>query len=512
MTKIWGLMLAILLWALYTVSQASLTLNFPDINISSFQNKFSLVHFMAPGNNFWGSIFWLASKSLQTPIHIQFTSNPETKTCTKWVRGLYFNSQRGKRLRPLDQDTLVLLQQQNNSYDTLTITWGLYTTCSGGTNNPYSVFGYIKYTRWGKDSHIVAGTQLDYKNNKMIPAFANSLQYFDNKVPLGYLYDSNGGIGYIWGALTGHEDLIHFLNSWGNINNWFTYSWETIVSDNTNRETTIMSENTAVATMRNLIIQWSVGLSKSINASERTSLLGNTENKTVILNGSDINASTLINIAKQKAQALCKWQDIYTTEIILPTSPENILCFKNTPALTINLNQEETYVNKTIIVQNGNVILQGGMKKNSPALDLFVDKWIVYLPTTLSEQHFDIQWFPTDIAWFNAGLYLKWNFIINGLIVGGTPWMPGEFNHKLHLQGKITLLNTPLTPSTQRITQILDILWAGYENYISLQNIFTRQCGLGGTGSDTTPCKQGTAISTTPLVILNGNYPSNIVQ
>ncbi|MEI6773728.1 MAG: hypothetical protein WCL18_02675 [bacterium] len=39
-------------------------LNFTDLNIQSFGNKFSLVHFMAPGNDFVGSVFWLSSKSI----------------------------------------------------------------------------------------------------------------------------------------------------------------------------------------------------------------------------------------------------------------------------------------------------------------------------------------------------------------------------------------------------------------------------------------------------------------
>ena len=42
---------------------------------------------------------------------------------------------------------------------------------------------------------------------------ANSFQYFDNKVPIGYIYDSNGGIGYVGGILSGHENLIDFLNN-----------------------------------------------------------------------------------------------------------------------------------------------------------------------------------------------------------------------------------------------------------------------------------------------------------
>ena len=69
----------------------------------------------------------------------------------------------------------------------------------------------------------------------MIGEFADSLQYFDNKVPIGYLYDSNGGIGYVGGELTGHENLIDFLNDGEEINNGFVYSGDTIVSNNGGR-------------------------------------------------------------------------------------------------------------------------------------------------------------------------------------------------------------------------------------------------------------------------------------
>ncbi len=141
---------------------------------------------------------------------------------------------------------------------------------------------------------------------------ANSFQYFDNKVPIGYLYDSNGGIGYVGGVLNGHEELIAYLNSGGTIQNAFTYSGVYIVSNNPDRETMIESGNTAMQTMRNLIIQGSVGLSKSLDEKERVSLLGNLQNKTIIYNESNINSSIVINFAKQKAQELCQGQNPYT--------------------------------------------------------------------------------------------------------------------------------------------------------------------------------------------------------
>ncbi len=491
--------ISVILGALYALGNVfSINLFFPNLNNQSLQDKFSLVHFMAPGNNFGWSIFRLATKSVWP--RVINTPSGDTKTCTKLVRGLYFNSQRGKRLRPLDSDTLTLLQQQNSWYNNLQMTWGLYTTCGSG----YGIFGYIEYTRWGVVSKIAAGTKLDYNNNRIIDSMANSFQYFDNKVPLGYIYDSNGGIGYVGGYLTGHDALISFLNSWGSINSGFMYSWDTIISHDPGRTTTIESWNNAMQTMRNLIIQWSVGLSKSIDEKERISLLGNFQNKTVIYNGSDINSSTVINFAKQKAQELCQGK-----EINLPISTdETILCYENTD-LNIDLTQPTTYENKTIIVKSGNVILQGGMQEISPSLDLFIDKGILYLPDPFTtRQTFNEQWFPETsgvIAW----LYLKGNFIINGLIL----WWTTGFNHKLHLQGKITTLNTPLTPNPGRTWQIENMFgWSLYDNFINLQNVFVRTCGFDGTGSDGSQCMTGNIISSTPLVILNGNYPSNILQ
>lgn len=495
-----------IVYAIGNISMA-LNLNFPDINIQSFANKFSLVHFMTPGNNFVGSSFWLTSKSIPW---ITITLNGNTKTCTKQIRWLYFNSQRGKRLRPLDSESLTLLQGQNNSYDNLIITWWLYTTCE---NDPYSVFWAITYVREGITGHIVAGTKVNYQQNRIDPQFSKSLQYFDNKVLIGYLYDSNGGIGYVGGNLNGHNNLINFLNTNGSINEAFMYSWDTIVSSHPDdRQTTVASENNAMETMRNLIIQGSVGLSKSMDVMERFSLLGNLQNKTLIYNGGDINSSTLINVAKQNAQMLCQGKEKYEPNIskILWAYPGNIICLENKD-VKINLNTNSTYENKTIIVKNANVILEWGMNESSPALNLFIDGWILYLPDPITRQTFDTQWFPSSTNPINSWLYLKGNFIINGLL------LPAEgttgFNHKLHLQWKITMLNTPLEASEGKIDQIENMFWINiYTNFINLQKVFTRTCGLNGNGSDQTPCDTGGVISTTPLIILNGNYPSNILQ
>ncbi len=493
--------LIIIIWitigALYTISQANIILKFSDIDIAAFEDRFSLVHFTAPGNNFPWSIFRLPSISVNQTVKLW----AHQKTCTKQLRGLYFNSQRGKRIRPLDQQTLWLLRNQHSSYNNLEISWGLYTTCDSGNN--YGIFWAITYVRRGQTGYVVAGTKLDYTNNKILPSMANSFQYFDNKVPIGYLYDSDGGIGFVGGILSGHENLIEYLNEWWTINNWFTYSGNDIVTNNTWRATTITSNQNAIETMRNIMIQGSVWLSKSMEEKERISFLGNMNEKTIIYNGSNINSSTVINFAKQKAQELCQGKE--KNKALADT--DTIACYENT-----NLHIDiwlTNYTNKTIIVKSGNVILEGGMQINSPSLDLFIDKWLLYLPEPITAIDFNDNGFPTS-QWSNSWLYIKWNFIINGLIVGNW-WAP--FNHKLHLQGKIIMLNTPTLPTQARIDQVEGLLWTNIDTWrINLQNIFTRKCGLWGTGSDGSSCINNNIISTIPLVIVNGNYPSNLLQ
>jgi len=495
--------LGIVLWTLYGLGNIfAITLHFENLNLSAFEDKFSMVHFMTPGNNFWWSIFRLPTKSV-SPTIISIGSEGDVKTCTKQVRGIYFNSQRGKRLRPLDVDTLQLLKDQNSSYDYLILSWWLYTTCDSGHN--YGIFGKIDYNRWGITTHIVAGTKLKYNQNKIIVDMANSLQYFDNKVPIWYIYDSYGGIGYVGWLLSGHENLITYLNNGWSIQSWFIYSWDLIVSNTTGRETEVTTWTAAMETMRNLIIQGSVGLSKIMEQSERISFLGNTTKKTIIYNGTDINSSTIINFAKQKAQELCQGKQFNQPL----SSPGPILCYDTETTIDLSTND---YQNKTIIVENANVILQNSMWETSAPLDIFIDKGNLYLDNTATTISFNEQGYPGTPTIYN-GMYLKGIFIVNGLLLAWSPWSEVQFQHKLHLQGKITMLNTPTLPTQARKDQVEELLWTNiYEPWINLQNVFKRTCGLDGTGSDLSQCTSNNIISWIPLVILNGNYPSNLLQ
>lgn len=490
------------LYGLSNVFAVQIHLN--TLGMQALIQQFSSVHFMAPGNNFLGGIFWLDTKNVEKQtINIK---PHHSKTCTKQIKGIYFNSQRGNRIWPLDEETLTTLQSYNTTYNTLHITGWWYTNCDSGSN--YGIFGDITFHRWNHTSHLVAGTKLRYTGNTLQAAMANNFQYFDNKTPLGYLYDSEWGIGFVGGKGTTdcYSRLIQQTNNNTSINDNFMYSWWTIVPRDPTCILQVGAANAAMESMRNMIIQWSVGLSNSVPNSERNVVLGNTNTKTVIYNSNDIQSTTIINRAQKRAQQLCQGK-IKNPD--LATTNDSILCYENTN-LTIDITQSWTYQNKTIIIKNGNVFLSGGMTKNDPPLNVFIDKWLLYLPTEpWIYQNFDDQWFPATSGKY-AWMYLKGNFIINGIIVWANMT---SFSHKLHLQGKLITLNTPTPASDIRKKQLNNIFpnLSGYIPYITLANVFVRTCGLNGSGSDETICGTNT-IWSTPLVILNGNYPSKLLQ
>jgi len=482
-------------------------LKFPSININSLKDRFSNINFTSPWNNFGWGIFWLNTKSLSWNTNIILWS--KTKICSKLVRWLYYNNQRWKRVRPLDEESLDLLKNMNSSYNELQISWWLYTTC----DSRFSIFGMITYNwKWNK-SYIIAWTKLDYQTNRYQSDFSNSFQYFDGKIPLWYIWDSYGWIWFVGWNLSWNEALINFLNNWWSINSWFKYSWDQIVSNNPGREFSINKTwDTALDTLRNIIIQWTIGLSKSLTDNERLSLMWNLQTKTVILNWPSINSSNIINQAKNSSQTLCKWKSRLNSTT-LPSDNQKILCYQNTN-LIINLSETTKYENKTIIVQSGNITLVWWMRSDYPSMDLFVDKWILYVNSNNSDlENFDAQWFPSDINAINSWIYLKWNFVINGLIIWWTPWYQTWINHKLHLQWKLTSLNIPVSPNQWRISQIENLLWSSdYQGWINLQNVFTRVCNLNGIWTDGTSCENGNNISITPIVIIDGNYLSNLIK
>ena len=502
-------MFAAILMVIFCSTFSSSLLNFSDMQVQSLADRFSPIHFNTPGNDFVGWIFRLTTKSLTGNMKI--TLWWEERDCNKQVRGIYFNSQRGKRVWPLDEYTLILLQQTNSWYNQLQLSWWLYTSC---TNNNYSIFWQVKYNRKnGTSSEIVAGTTLNYAKNTRWSNFADSLQYFDNKTPLGYIWDSYGGIGFVGGTISWSEELISYVNDGWTINDAFQQTGSGITNSTGSWIFTSNSSwDSATNTMRNLMVQWSVGLSQSMTIQDRTSLLGNPQNKTVIVSTENINNATLINQAKQNMEKVCKGKT-WSTNTALQASNDSVLCFQNGP-LTIDLLTDETlYHDKTIIMEWGNIVLHNSMQSTFDGLDIFIDQGNLYLDNNVSnKQSFDNQWYAGGTPAVNSWILVRGNIIINGLLIWWTPGYESGYQHKLYIQWKISSLNTPFTPTQTRKDFVTDVLWAGFDNRVWLQNVFVRTCLLNGVGTDGTTCKWANGIVSTPLVIVDGKYPSRLLS
>ena len=502
-------MFAAILMVIFCSTFSSSLLNFSDMQVQSLADRFSPIHFNTPGNDFVGWIFRLTTKSLTGNMKI--TLWWEERDCNKQVRGIYFNSQRGKRVWPLDEYTLILLQQTNSWYNQLQLSWWLYTSC---TNNNYSIFWQVKYNRKnGTSSEIVAGTTLNYAKNTRWSNFADSLQYFDNKTPLGYIWDSYGGIGFVGGTISWSEELISYVNDGWTINDAFQQTGSGITNSTGNRIfTSNITWDNASNVIWNLFVQGNVGLSQTMTAQDRTSLLGNPQTKTVIISTDDINNSTLINQAKTNMEKLCKGKT-RSTSTTLAASNDHVLCFANTN-LAIDLQADEQfYRDKTIVIKSGNILFSNSMESNDNGLDIFVDQGNIYLANNPSNmQSFDNQWYIGWTPAINSWILLRWNIIVNWLFIGWTAISPTTFNHKLYIQWKISTLNTPFAPTQARIAFVTDVLGAGFDNRIWLQNVFVRTCLLNGVGSDGTTCKWANGIVSTPLVIVDGKYPSRLLS
>lgn len=497
--------------SIYT--SASVLLDFA-IGQQTLSNSFANIHFATPGNDLGGGFFFIPSDSLTQPVTI--TLGGQSRTCGQQVKGLYYANARGQRLWPLDQGTLDALISVSGAYSNVTVTGGLYTSCTGSnvTGDLYSIYGSIKHTRGGNDYYIIAGTKYDWNANSYTPNFAASFQYFDNKTPLGFIFDTMGaGVWFVWGKLsTGtYPKIVTDINANKVINQLFVYAQgETgiIASGNWYNEqiqgtTPFAGLDTAWGGLK---VLGTVALGQALR--DRAAVIGNTDSRNSTFSAPNINISTLINTANAKATQLCRG---VTSTNINDAGP--VLCFSNMD-VTIDLSNTTQYNGKTIIIQNGDAILQNSMVAGSPSLDLFVNKGNVYLANSVSNlQQIDGQGNIVPVG-VTQGRVIKGVVIANWLLVAGDGTTPAAVQNKLYFNGKISTLNMPVEPVQGRIDQITNLLGASFVNWINLQNVFTWQCNpISAVGTDGVSCGNASdQYANIPFIVRDEQITSRLLQ
>ncbi|HKL44317.1 MAG TPA: hypothetical protein VJ892_03490, partial [Candidatus Absconditabacterales bacterium] len=189
--------------ALYFIGIVAINAINYQVNSSMSPDYYSIVHFNQNGNDFEG-LFLLNGDVTQNSGEVISFSGVE-KTCFKQIKGYYYNSQRGARWRPLDQDSLIYLQSINASYSGLNMEGGFRTSCSGEDEG--NVYGQITHTYKGNTFKLLAGVDYNFDDGKYINHYSGNLNYVniqDSFSMNGYVYDTWGGIG----KLTSNINLV----------------------------------------------------------------------------------------------------------------------------------------------------------------------------------------------------------------------------------------------------------------------------------------------------------------
>lgn len=496
---------SLILWV--NASQNKITVDW--IKDQTLANKFSTVHFNVWGNDFGGGFFWTEAKNLSTPQIITTTANWEALSCTDQVRGFYYNSQRGERLWPLDEESKTDLKSVKWDYDNLTINGGFYTNCQKGSinekkefipnktdNRTYShtaIYGRITHNYKGKQYSLYAGLLNHTANNELPQAELRcNLQRIDNQYPFGYIYDKAGGIAMVGAYVKSenlaqvnafHESFTEKLSETKCVNDFYSLREDPNNPEKTipktddpilwpKDNTLIFGNGNALETMMNLGIRGIVGLSSQVLGQK--GIEGNTKQTSLLVSTTE-NISNIINIANKRAESLCRnrWGNLNPNE--------DIICAKNG-----GLIDPQEYAGKTIIIQQGDLTLKNYMETTNQPITILLMTWDINLPNTKANQTFLGNGYPNKNGIIKAN-FLKGNFIINGLIQGDSN-SNNEIQRKLIVHWKIASFNTLNTPTNEAHTNITKI-GINLNKKIRLSEIFTWKCNRKeGIDLDRNPC------------------------
>lgn len=208
-SRLWYFIFTII-WALWALGiwVAIAQVSFPDALNTQFPDYMEnegMLHFNYDGNNFEGIIFPMWSATI-TGVDIVLSWNTKYD-CDKQITGLYYNNARGLRIWPLDQATLSGLRNMDSSYDNLTLTGGLFHSCSGTDEN--EVYGQLTYTLDTIEYNLIAWVDYNFANNTYLSTFSGSLKLTWNKLTW-FIFDN------IWGiADVSLEPLVPIVNLFG---------------------------------------------------------------------------------------------------------------------------------------------------------------------------------------------------------------------------------------------------------------------------------------------------------
>lgn len=470
-------------------------------------------------------------------IYPVWTNGATAFECHKQMEWFYYNAQRWERLRPLDKETWSGLQGN------LSIDWWIYTlcrpagyrealedcfnkywqeednvwvtnpdlgweewwnsseqgdeegdydTCVADADREYaynsSYYGQVKHEYKWQTFGFIVGT--NYKTDNSSPwifptiqdGLADTFVRFQNKIPVGFVYDYNWGVGFAWCEISSSNsdnsrtDMLKWLI--GNWNpkelfkpNWtggIKYVWHKVQNANINCSNIWMATDSLVK----VIIEWLVGMSRE--SEEGLWLMWNQMDgsKMQYFSSADVNNSTLLNYAKKRSETLCR--GIWITKNISSIEPENIkgnvVCidfWSSGGTIDASMSKKVKDAKKTLIVKNGNVIVDPFVDPNDTSYyDMFINNGKLFINETSETKKFVFtsEGFLSDwsIDKFKSEFmstmgspegyrndkgvavwsFIRGNFIVDWSVKGTDVFNNGKLNNKYFIYWKFTTKDT----------------------------------------------------------------------
>lgn len=194
---IWLLLFFWWIATVYVVAQTITELRFDDQLTTQFWSGIFVYRtdfdFRYGGNKKAGQYLARSVEVLSTP-EVVVLNWWNTGTCYAKIRGIYYNNQRGERVRPLDQNTLTWLQAIHSSYSGMLLSGGLFTNCTGLVGTSWNVYGQLMIIQNATTYYLIGGTTYNFTGNTHGTWLSWSLERSNNKLSW-YIWDSYGGIG-----------------------------------------------------------------------------------------------------------------------------------------------------------------------------------------------------------------------------------------------------------------------------------------------------------------------------
>ena len=421
-------------------------------------------------------------------------------------------------------------------------------------SDPYWIYWNITHKFWWERMDLVAWAHYDMNQNRITEwNLTCSLQRLGNNYPFWYLYDDYGHIWTVWARITynyiqwGSKNIGDDFHSWLNkvlndgycMNQIFWYDWENITLIIKDKESnqqwvwitwwcddTICKlpsgwikdflsawNGTARTTIFSLWIKGIIGLTDEVRDAQKEYFENNQLQSTLMLR-TETSISNIVNKVNKNAEALCRGK--WTKNANDLTNHTKLVCYEwnwiNNSIIAVKPNDLEW---KSVVIRNASLIInlnevsdyQGA---DSEAINLFINKWNLYLYSNIIDS--DPETAKTLPCFDDFGyllkqnecvggvdairaMYLKGNFIIDGLILWGydEAWnlWKAQINSRLYVHGKIVSYNTLTTPTATRKKTIDKLLGWEFSKYdwVSFMKLFGWSCNpVDGYWTDWTSC------------------------